>query len=108
MFVTNAESPTIARFDEVDGELVHGERVSFANFGLSSLFFPPTIVSDTKAYYLDPSSLQIIVWNPSAMETIGALPLAAADRQKGYGRQCFNGRASSTDSSWCTGITSTS
>ena len=90
VFALNWESPTITRFDEVDGALVQGETVSLANFGLSSLASVSSqtvIVSDTKAYYVDAGSLQIIAWNPSTMETIGSIPLTVADSPEGLQRQ---------------------
>ena len=85
MFALSFESPTIPRYDEVDGELVQGETVSFANFGLTSLASSDQtqLLSDTKAYFLDVSSSQIIVWNPSAMETIGSIPLAIPSPPEG-------------------------
>lgn len=78
VFVLSGESPIITRYDEVDGALVDAGTVSFANFGLGSLasFEQTVLLSETKAYYADPLFSQIIVWNPSAMETIGSIPLA--------------------------------
>ena len=83
VFALNFESPTITRYDEVDGALIEGERVSFANFGLSSLAGSRSntvFVSDDKAYYLDGSTSQLIVWNPEEMVTIGAIRLGVSER----------------------------
>ena len=92
VFAFDFESPTITRFDEVDGALVEGETVSFANFGLSSLATtrPPLVfVSNQKAYYLDGASEQLIVWNPEAMETIGSIPLTVSDPPEGLRQTGF-------------------
>ena len=86
VFALNFESPTITRYDEVDGALVEGPTVSFANFGLTSLAssLPPLVfLSNAKAYYLDAASSQILIWNPEAMETIGSIPLTVADPPEG-------------------------
>lgn len=83
VFVTNSESPTIARFDEVDGVLVEGPRVSFMQFGVTAVFREPVILSNTKAYYLDQGSRQIVIWNPAEMTTIGSIPLGLAEPAEG-------------------------
>ena len=78
VFAASFESPTITRYDVVDGQLVRGETVSFINFGVTSLAGlseDVQVFSDTKAYFLDPATSQIVVWNPTAMETVEALPL---------------------------------
>lgn len=78
VFGLSFEAPTITRYDEVDGALVPGETVSFAGFGITSLASTSSqtvIFSDTKAYYLDIASSQIVVWNPRAMETITSIEL---------------------------------
>ena len=83
VFALRFESPTITRFEVENGEFVAGDTVSFANFGLSALAFPPVFISDTKAYYLDIPSSQIIVWDPRAMEAIGAIALTPSDPPEG-------------------------
>ena len=86
VFALNWESPTITRYDEVDGAFVEGPRVSFANFGLTSLASVAAqtqIVSETKAYFVDTSSAQLIVWNPRAMEAIESIPLEGFDPPEG-------------------------
>ena len=94
VYVYNWESPTITRFDEREGALVEGPRVSFANFGLGSLASESdarqtAFVSDTKAFFLDYSGPpQVILWNPTAMETIGAIPLTLAEPLEGL-RQVY-------------------
>ena len=89
VFAASFESPTITRYDVVDGELVPGETVSFMNFGVTSLAGLSDdiqIFSDTKAYFFDPVFSQIIVWNPTAMETIEALPLTGFEPPEGLTR----------------------
>ena len=86
VFAASFESPTMTRYDVVDGALVQGETVSFFNFGLSSLASLSSqiqVFSDTKAYYFDPGFTQIIVWNPATMETIEAIPLPGFEPPEG-------------------------
>lgn len=84
VFVNNFESPIITRFDEVDGALVERERVSFANLGLTSAATGAlVIISDTKAYYLDGPTSQIVVWNPRDMAITGSIPLTVTDPPEG-------------------------
>lgn len=86
VFALSYEAPIITRYDEVDGALVEHERVSFANFGLTSLASAPeqtVLISDTKAYFLDADQSQIIVWNPEQMVVIGAVPLTVAEPPEG-------------------------
>ena len=86
VFALSFEAPTITRFDEVDGALVEGPVLSFANFGLSSLAGSRSntvFVSEDKAYYLDGSTSQLIVWNPEEMVTIGSVPLSVSEPPEG-------------------------
>ncbi|MEM9192059.1 MAG: LytTR family DNA-binding domain-containing protein [Myxococcota bacterium] len=62
----------------MDGTLVEGQTVSFASFGIPTLGSSldwMEIVSDTRAYYLDIPTSQLVVWNPETMEVIGAIEL---------------------------------
>ena len=67
VFVGSSESPTITitRYEEVNGALVEGQTVSFLNLGVTSTAGQIALISDTKAYYLDRGTLQIVIWNPS-------------------------------------------
>lgn len=86
VFALSFENPIVTRYDEVDGVLVEVGRLSFANFGLASLFSEAgqtRIISETKAYHFDTAGSQIVVWNPQAMETIGTIPLTVAEPPEG-------------------------
>ena len=86
VFAANFESPTMTRYDVIEGELVEGDSVSFMQFGLSSLGSLADqiqVFSDTKAYFFDPSFRQIIVWNPTTMTTIEAIPLSGFEAPEG-------------------------
>ena len=80
VFAFSWESPTVTRYDEADGVLVQGPTVSFTRFGVSSLNVGPTgavVVSETRGYMIQAGRL--LIWNPATMETVGEIPLTAAD-----------------------------
>lgn len=88
VFVARVESPTMTRYDVVDGELVEGATVSFMGFGLTSLGALSgqiQIFTDDKAYFFDPIFGQIIVWNPTTMTTVEAIELTGFDPPDGLG-----------------------
>ena len=80
VFTGSFETPTLTRWDIVDGELAEGDTVSFMNLGLSSVAAASSdslqVFSDTKAYFFDQSSLQIVVWDPTAMTVTGSIDVA--------------------------------
>jgi hypothetical protein len=82
--VGSSDSPVVTRYEVGDdGALVAGPQLSFANTGISSAFKRPGLVpfiSDTKAYWLDDTTQQAIIWNPAEMVIEGELSLAAAAR----------------------------
>jgi hypothetical protein len=73
------EEPTITRFDVgADGVLVESGTLSLMAYGISSTWFDPGLVpilSETKAYVIDSSEMQVIVWDPSTMTVTGSFPL---------------------------------
>ena len=88
VFAFDWENPTVTRFDEVEGMLVEGQSVSFANLGVTSLNSSGderqvVFASDTKAFFLDPIGRQVVIWNPNEMETIGSIPLTLSDSPEG-------------------------
>ena len=94
VFSLNWESPTITRYDEANGALSRGPTVSLANFGLTSAIgsHRTFFVSDTKAYFLDDDGFQIIVWNPSTMETIGSISLSVPEVPEGLRPNALTGQ----------------
>lgn len=73
------EEPTITRFDVgADGVPVQAGELSLLSYGLSNTWFDPGLVpilSETKAYVIDSTQMQVIVWNPSTMTVTGSFPL---------------------------------
>lgn len=83
--VGGSDSAVLTRYEiAADGALVEGPRLSFANTGISSAFKRPGLVpfiSDTKAYWLDDSTEQVVVWNPETMTIDRTFSLASAVRE---------------------------
>ncbi len=79
LFVSGNESPTVTRYDVTsDGRLEQKAAVSFEGKGVSSIGeyqHQFQFVSETKAYYFDGRTAQVIVWNPSEMSVTGSIPL---------------------------------
>ncbi|MEM7135160.1 MAG: hypothetical protein AAF500_01205 [Myxococcota bacterium] len=86
VYAASFQSPTITRYDLIEGELVEGDTVSFMNFGvvsLAGLSSQIQVFSDTKAYFFDPQFAQIVVWNPTTMTTVEAIQLTGFDAPPG-------------------------
>jgi hypothetical protein len=73
------EEPTITRFDVgADGVPVEAGTLSLLTYGISNTWFDPGLVpilSETKAYVIDSSQMQVIIWDPSTMIVTGSFPL---------------------------------
>ena len=73
------EEPTITRFDlGADGVPVEAGTLSLLPYGIANTWFDPGLVpilSETKAYVIDSSQMQVIVWDPSTMTVTGSFPL---------------------------------
>ncbi len=73
------EEPTITRFDiGADGVPVETGSLSLLAYGISNTWFDPGLVpilSETKAYVVDSSEMQVIVWDPSTMTVTGSFSL---------------------------------
>ena len=73
------EEPTITRFDvSADGVPVEAGTLSLLAYGIANTWIDPGLVpilSETKAYIIDSSQMQVIVWNPSTMTVTGSFPL---------------------------------
>jgi hypothetical protein len=82
--IGDGESQTITRYDlGPNDRLVPGASLSLQGFGVTLLAEAASIqfVSPTKAYYIDPSALQVLVWNPTAMTIDGAIDLSELARE---------------------------
>jgi hypothetical protein len=62
-----------------EGTFVEGPTVSFVNAGVGGTYTAASTpwFSDDKAYFVDATSLQVVVWNPRAMEFIRTIELPA-------------------------------
>ncbi len=83
--IGGGETPTITRYEMGgDGRLVRGDVLSFANEGVSDLADSAVVfVSPSKAYLRDRSQVQLISFDPTRMEILGAFPLEGLER-KGF------------------------
>ncbi|XYI03420.1 hypothetical protein ACMHYB_28090 [Sorangium sp. So ce1128] len=78
LFVASDAGPTVTRYDLGAGGLKKGATVSFLGQGLAKLdeyggqF---QFVSETKAYFFDGYTAQVVIWNPKDMTVTGAIPL---------------------------------
>lgn len=80
--VGGGEAPTITRYTlDKDGNLEKGDAISLQPFGVSDLWDALYFVSPKKAYYPDTSGSQLIVWNPTTMETEGTIALPETVRE---------------------------
>jgi hypothetical protein len=83
--VGGGEAPTITRYTLSDeNQLVPGEEISLANYGVESLWDTLYVVSPTKMYYPDRDGQRLIIINPSAMAIEGEGDLAAETGREGF------------------------
>jgi hypothetical protein len=80
----SSDGATLRRYElAADGQLVQRGALSLQPYGISSAFKRPELVpmvSDSKAYWIDDGSLQVVIWNPAEMTVSGTFSLAAAER----------------------------
>ena len=79
LFVGTGDAGTLTRYDlQDDGTLTEGATVSFAGAGVSAIGEYQEqiqVVSETKAYYFDGRTAQMIIWNPSDMTMTSTVSL---------------------------------
>lgn len=82
IFAMDGETGQIARY-EVDEQLRISEkgRFSMANLGITGFSSAFAFISPTRAYYVDVTNLQVVVWNPEAMEISGTFSIADLARE---------------------------
>lgn len=82
VFAMDGETGQVARY-EVDDELRFSEtaRFSMANLGITGFRSAFAFISPTRAYYVDVTNLQVVVWNPRAMEIVGTFSIAGLARE---------------------------
>ena len=82
-YTTLAQTPTVTAYDvDAAGTVTPGTSMSVQQFGVGAANSTRSLhfVSDTKAYLLDDTTLQAIVWNPSTMTTVKAIDLGAMQK----------------------------
>lgn len=79
LFVTDPGSPEMTKWVVEDGALVAAQTVSFANFGVGPLEgIQPQLIqflSETRAYLVDVANRQVVIFDPSVMQTRGSIAL---------------------------------
>lgn len=80
LFVAGDEGPTVTRYELTsEGRLEQkGNPVSFAGKGVAQIGEYQNqfqFVSETKAYYFDNRTSQVIIWNPQEMTVTGSIPI---------------------------------
>lgn len=82
--IGGGEAPTITSYSlDDDGRFVEGVSISLQAHGVQSLWDTLYVVSPTKVYYPDRDGQQLVIWNPTAMELTGSIPLPQTARE-GY------------------------
>lgn len=80
LFVGGSEAPTVTRYNLTsDGKLEKAGTVSFEGKGVASIGEYQNqfqFISETKAYYFDGRTSQVIIWNPTEMTVTGTIPLS--------------------------------
>jgi hypothetical protein len=66
-----------------DGTVTEDVTVSFANYGVAGTSGDMVYVSSTRAYLVDEAAAQIVIWDPSAMEVLGATAIAKEALSRG-------------------------
>ena len=81
---------TVVRYDlAANGELERTGELSFGATGLTFFSFTNLFISETKAYLLDESQQQLVIWDPLAMEIRELVPLPMLSRELVPGGQTF-------------------
>ena len=85
LLVGSEEAPELTRYElREDGQLERGETLSFLNQGVVSvLAFSQNFFfeSETKAYFLEPSQAQVIIFNPTEMAITNVIPMPELIRE---------------------------
>ncbi len=79
--LTYAEQGTLTRYEvTADNDIVEGETISFANYGVQSGYGVIAWVDDHTAYWIDNEQLQLIRFDPTDMVIAGAIPIEGTER----------------------------
>lgn len=83
-----AESPTWVRYSTAGGSFTETGRLSFANFGLTSMDFSNVIVDDDTAVSVLTGPAVAVVWSPTTMSVVGTIDLSHLVRD-GYSLEAW-------------------
>lgn len=78
VFIGSGDEPIITRWQVGPDGFQPGAQVSFANLGVATAGTFPSyvpVLSDEKAYFFDPASLQAVIWRPRDMSVLGSIEL---------------------------------
>ena len=78
-FVSSGESPTVTRyaFDDA-GVLTENGVLSFQNYGFTTVGLTrQLVVNETKAYAVNTTERELVIWNPTTLAITGTAPLPA-------------------------------
>lgn len=82
LLVANGEAPEITRYEIEAGELVAGDTVSFANFGVDSVSFFHNLFFDSSTAHLRLEETARILWNPSELSIEGSVEAPQIMRER--------------------------
>ncbi len=89
--IGDGENLTFTRYNinQEDQSIEQGESFSLSNQGVTKLQKRNVFLSETKAYYIDNTQGQIVIWNPEEMVITGSfdLPAEFADGYQGFSTQ---------------------
>lgn len=78
IYTASYDEPTIVRWEiSSDGHFAQRETLSFLNLGMTSAWTAASapLYGTDKSYFVSDETGEVIIWNPSAMELIGTIPL---------------------------------
>jgi hypothetical protein len=76
VLIGGSEAPTFTRYAlAADGRLAQGRTMSLAGVGVNRTYRHVIFVSETQAYFLDESQIQIVRFNPTTMELDHVIPV---------------------------------
>ncbi len=78
LFTASSEGATITRWQLDGARLNMSGAISFAAYGVTAINAYPgqfQFISETRAYFIDDVTLQLLVWNPQTLTITKAIPL---------------------------------
>ncbi|MGC4088940.1 MAG: hypothetical protein QM756_13785 [Polyangiaceae bacterium] len=88
VYVTSSESPTLTEVTiKPSGMPLKGRVLNLTNYGITGTTGGNVhhFISATKAYFVSQETLEVVVWNPQAMEVIKTIPLGLTPQANSAG-----------------------